>query len=140
MSIEGRIEYMAFEPEKHLSGVLTLYEAEGWQSFARPARTLRGLEAPGVTTVVGIREGRVVGFAQMQSDGVLQAHLSNLAVDRRFRKLGIGRGLVEEAFLRCGAERVDLISMTGAEGFYESFPHKACSGYRIYPAYQGGAG
>ncbi|MGH3146784.1 MAG: GNAT family N-acetyltransferase [Rubrobacter sp.] len=136
MSLVGQIEYVNFEPQKHLSGVLALCEAEGWSSWGHPDRARGALEAPGVTTVVAAREGGVIGFVQMQSDGVLQAHLSYLAVDRRFRKQGTGRRLVEEAFLRCGAERVDLISTTGVEGFYESFPHKARSGFRIYPARQ----
>lgn len=69
----------------------------------------------------------------MQSDGVLQAHLSLIAVDARFRRQGVGQRLIAEAFERCGGERVDLISVAGAERFYEAFPHEARSGYRIYP-------
>ena len=126
--------YVPFEPERHLPGVLALCGAEGWESFtSNPGLAREALCAPGVSTVVAVRDGRVVGFAQMQGDGVLQAHLSLLAVDQRFRRRGVGRRLVEVAARRSGSRRVDLISTAGAEGFYESFPHKRRSGYRIYP-------
>ena len=87
-----------------------------------------------MTTVVTVGGGEVVGFVQVQGDGVLQAHLSLLAVDRRLRGRGIGRRLVEEAFGSSGARRLDLISTAGAENFYRAFPHKARVGFRIYPA------
>ena len=132
-TVEEIVEYVVFDPEEHLSGILALCEAQGWDSLSTPQPMRRALNAPGVCTVVAVRGGEVVGFAQMQSDGVLQAHLSLLAVGARFRRRGIGRRLIEESFERCGGERVDLISTTGAERFYESFPHKARSGYRIYP-------
>ena len=79
----------------------------------------------------------MVGFAQMQGDGVLQAHLSLIAVDESFRRKDIGRRLVEEAGLRCGAQRVDLMSCKESEGFYGPFAHRSRAGYRIYPAYAG---
>ncbi len=56
-----------------------------------------------------------------------------MAVDARFRKCGIGKRLVQEAFALCGGERVDLIAAENSRSFYESFPHKVRSGYRIYP-------
>ncbi len=134
MNVE-QIHYAAFEAGEHLPSVLSLCEEEGWDSFVEsPDLTAASLQAPGVTTVVAVADGEVVGFAQTQSDGVLQAHLSLLAVDRRWRGRGIGRRLVQDAFDQSGAERMDLISTSGAEGFYESFPHKARSGFRIYPS------
>ena len=42
----------------------------------RSARTRRALIAPGVTTVVAVDADAVVGFAQMFSDGELQAFLT----------------------------------------------------------------
>ncbi|MDP9411553.1 MAG: GNAT family N-acetyltransferase [Actinomycetota bacterium] len=140
MGVAEQIEYTTFESGEHLAGVLALCEAEGWESFpGNPELSDRALRAPGVTTVVAVGAGAVVGFAQMQSDGVVQAHLSVLAVDQRFRRRGIGRRLVEETAQRSGARRVDLISTAGAEGFYESFSHKRRSGFRIYPCGARGA-
>jgi hypothetical protein len=73
------VELRAFEPGD-LPGVLRLCEAEGWPSFpADPARALRILTAPGVTTVVAVDGGVVAGFAELFSDGELQAFVLLLA-------------------------------------------------------------
>jgi ribosomal protein S18 acetylase RimI-like enzyme len=119
---------------EHIAGVMRLCEAEGWPSFLESAdKTWRALTAPGVITIVATQGDDVVGFAQIQSDGLIQAHLSNMAVDARLRRQSIGRRLVEEAFERCGAKRIDLNSTEGADAFYESFAHQKYPGYRIYP-------
>jgi len=117
-----------------LDGIISLCEGEGWPSHtADRENTWGALTAPGVYTVVAIEAGHVVGFAQMQSDGLRQAHLSVIAVARHRRRQGIGRRLVEEAFVRCGGKRVDLLS-EGGEEFYQSFRHRPLPGFRIYPA------
>ena len=47
--------------------------AEGWPSLPDdPARALRILTAPGVTTVVAVIQGEVIGFAELFSDGEIQ--------------------------------------------------------------------
>jgi len=114
-------EVRPFEPG-HLEGVLRLCAAEAWDSFlGAPERALRALQAPGVTTVVALEGEEVVGFAEMLSDGEVQAYLALLAVDRAHRRKGIGRSLVEAAFAAAGGERVDLLSEEDAEGFYRAF-------------------
>lgn len=98
-----------FTPE-HLDGVLRLCVAEGWPSFPQdPERAARALTAPGVTTVVALDEQTVVGFAQLFSDGEIQAFLALIAVDSTFRGSGTGRALVTEALRLGGGERVDLL-------------------------------
>jgi ribosomal protein S18 acetylase RimI-like enzyme len=120
--------------DDHLPGVLRLCEAEGGPSFpADPARAARALSAPGVVTVVAVEADEVVGFAQVLTDGAIQAYLCNVAVVGRARGRGIGRKLVEEAFSRSGAQRVDLLALDESEPFYRSFRHRTMRGYRIYP-------
>lgn len=128
------VEYKEFMPEEHLPGILALCEAEGWESFVRdPELALDSLTASGVSTIVAVENGSVVGFAQIQSDGVPQGHLSSIAVEETRRGRGIGKALVLEAFERSGGERVDLVSAEEDDKFYESFAHKPRQGYRIYP-------
>ena len=68
-------EVRRFQPGD-LDAVIALCADEGWPSFPEdPARALRALTAPGVTTFVADEAGRVVGFAQLLSDGEIQAHL-----------------------------------------------------------------
>ena len=83
-----------------------------------------------MTAAVAVEGQEVVGFAQMLSDGEVQAHL---AADRARRRRGVGRALVEAAFSAAGGERVDLLSEEQAEGFYRSFPYREWRGFRIYP-------
>jgi ribosomal protein S18 acetylase RimI-like enzyme len=127
------VQFVAFNHE-HLPGVLQLCKEEGLPSLpADPERALRALTAPGVVTVVAADGHEVVGFAQMLTDGEIQAYLCSLAVAARSRRQGIAARLVEAAFARSGAERVDLLAVDGSEGFYRSFHHRALPGYRIYP-------
>lgn len=119
---------------EHLDGVIRLCVAEGWPSFAEdPERAVRVMTAPGVTTMVALDGDEVVGFAQMLSDGEIQAFLASIAVAERCRGSGIGRSLVDQALRRAGGQRVDLLSEEGAVGFYDSFPHFRKPGYRLYP-------
>lgn len=128
-------EIRRFAPE-HLPGLLDLCVAEGWPSFPEDSkRALRALTAPGVTTVVALDDQRVVGFAQLLTDGEIQAYLSVIAVDRTSRGKGIGRALVTEALILGGGQRIDLVSDDDSAGFYETFPHSRKPGFRLYPAH-----
>jgi ribosomal protein S18 acetylase RimI-like enzyme len=119
--------------EAHLPGILAICEAEDWPSLpADSARAHAVLTAPGVTTVVALDGDQVVGFAYLQSDGHIQAHLSQMAVHHNHRRQGIGRALLEYAAPLTGAQRIDLVTDT-AEAFYASFSHRTFNGFRIYP-------
>lgn len=127
---------VAHYERRDLNGVIVLCEAEGWPSFpADPERAHRVLTAPGVTTVVARDGSQVIGFAYLQSDGEIQAHLSNIAVARARRQQGIARQLLQLAIETAGGERIDLVTDTAPE-FYASLAHKRMTGYRIYPPFE----
>jgi ribosomal protein S18 acetylase RimI-like enzyme len=130
------LEIRLFESDD-LDGVLRLCVAEGWPSFpSDPDRARRVLAAQGVTTVVAISDGLVVGFAELFSDGELQAYLANVAVDATRRGDGVGRRLVTEALRRAGGERIDLLSEDSSTDFYRAFRHFEKPGFRLYPFHQ----
>jgi ribosomal protein S18 acetylase RimI-like enzyme len=131
----GRAPKANFLPiaKKYLEGVIFLCRAEGWTSFYEPATAWKALTGPGVITFVAVQADRVIGFAQLQSDGHIQAHLSNIAVASDSRRRGIARRLIEECFARSGAKRIDLVSVGRANTFYESFDNRSYPGFRIYP-------
>ena len=134
------VVYEAFSAGSHLSGVVEICRSLRWDNFRHdPDLTRRCLTAPAVTTVIAAaREtGVVVGFAQVFGDGILQAHLGLLAVDERWHRRGIGRRLVEEAFARVGAVRMDLIASDESLDFYRSLRHREQVGFRIYPGREG---
>jgi GNAT superfamily N-acetyltransferase len=78
----------------------------------------------------------VVGFAQLQSDGEIQAHLSLIAVDKRHRRRGVGRDLIETALRIAGGQRVDLVTDTASD-FYSRLPHFRMLGFPLFPLYTG---
>jgi ribosomal protein S18 acetylase RimI-like enzyme len=125
-------EVRRFQPGD-LEGVVALCAAEGWPSFPEdPARALRALTAPGVTTVVAADAGRIVGFAQLLSDGEIQAHLSLIAVHPDARRQGLARQMLRLALAEAGGARIDLITDTAPE-FYAALPHRRLDGFRIWP-------
>ena len=116
-----------------LGPVVELCAAEGWPSFPEDrARALRALTAPGVTTVVADEAGRVVGFAQLLSDGEIQAHLSLIAVHPDARRRGLARQMLRVALALAGGSRIDLLTDT-APDFYAALPHRRMDGFRIWP-------
>jgi GNAT superfamily N-acetyltransferase len=127
------VRYEPFHRE-HLGAILGLCQAQGWLSLpSDPARAQQALTAPGVTTVVAVVADEVIGFATVLSDGVLDAYLSALLVAEPHRGEGIGAGLLQTAYRRSGATRIDLLAADGTDDFYARFPHRRFSGYRLHP-------
>jgi ribosomal protein S18 acetylase RimI-like enzyme len=118
--------------DEHLDPILRMCEAEGWQTLAAD-RARAGAALTSATTVVALRAGEPVGFAQVVGDGAVTAYLATLVVAAPQRRGGIGRRLVEEAFERSGALRLDLLAVGDSERFYGQFPHRRLSGFRLYP-------
>ena len=66
--------------------------------------------APGSTAYVAEVAGDVVGWAQAVGDGVLQSHLSFVAVHPDHRRRGIARLLVVATFQGTRTLRMDLVT------------------------------
>jgi ribosomal protein S18 acetylase RimI-like enzyme len=114
----------------HLDGLIALVAAEGWTEYADDAeRTYRALTAPGVTTLVASAGGRVVGAIQLQSDGVIQAHVSLLLIDRHCRGARLGSRLLREGLQRAGGLQLDIRTRT--EGYYERLGATRSLGFRL---------
>jgi ribosomal protein S18 acetylase RimI-like enzyme len=114
----------------HLDGLIALVAAEGWDEYtADVERTRRALIAPGVTTLVAIVDGRVVGAIQLQSDGLIQAHVSMLLIDRNWRGRRLGSRLLSEGLERAGGLWLDVRTRT--EGYYERLGASRSLGFRL---------
>jgi ribosomal protein S18 acetylase RimI-like enzyme len=114
----------------HLDGLIALVAAEGWDEYtADVERTRRALIAPGVTTLVAIVGGRVVGAIQLQSDGLIQAHVSMLLIDRNWRGRRLGSRLLSEGLERAGGLWLDVRTRT--EGYYERLGASRSLGFRL---------
>jgi ribosomal protein S18 acetylase RimI-like enzyme len=124
---QASIERLA---EARLDGLIALVAAEGWVEYADDAeRTYRALTAPGVTTLVAVVREQVVGAIQVQSDGLIQAHVSMLLIDRDWRGAGLGSTLLREGLKRAGGLQLDV--RTRNEGYYERLGASRSLGYRL---------
>ncbi len=114
----------------HLDRLIVLVAAEGWTEYSDDReRTYRALSAPGVTTLVAIAGGRVAGAIQVQSDGVIQAHVSMLLIDPEWRGRGLGSRLLRGALERAGGDQLDIRTRT--EGYYERLGASRSLGFRL---------
>ena len=114
----------------HLDGLIALLAAEGWTEYTDDVeRTYRALTAPGVTTLVAIVARQVAGAIQVQSDGVIQAHVSMLLIDRNARGARLGSRLLREGLQRAGGLQLDIRTRT--EGYYERFGASRSLGFRL---------
>lgn len=113
----------------HLDGLIALVAAEGWTEYAHDVqRTHSALTAPGVTTLVAVFS-RVVGVIQVQSDGLIQAHVSMLLIDRNWRGKGLGPRLLRQGLESAGGLQLDIRTQT--EGYYERLGASRSLGYRL---------
>jgi ribosomal protein S18 acetylase RimI-like enzyme len=114
----------------HLDGLIALVAAAGWTEYTEDAeRTDRALSAPGVTTVLALADGRVVGALQVQSDGVIQAHVSMLLIDPEIRGHQLGSRLLREGLERAGGLWLDIRTRT--DGYYERLGASRSLGFRL---------
>ena len=114
----------------HVDGLIALLAQEGWAEYTHDAeRTYRALTGPGVTTLVAIVDGNVVGAIQVQSDGVIQAHLSLLLIEPSWRGGGLGSRLLREGLERAGGVQLDIRTRT--EGYYERLGARRSLGFRL---------
>lgn len=132
MSIADRIHFEPFE-SRHVEGAARLANALGWPSYADPRTTQAAFAAPGSITWVAIIKGQVIGISHILTNGVVHAHLSLVGVLPEYRRGGVAKRLVAEAFAQSGAKWLDLSAEPGSEGFYRSFQNQEYAGFRIYP-------
>lgn len=104
---------------KHLSGVLGLYEDAGWTEYLKDAEGLKAGIAVSLRSIVAIEAGLVVGFARAVGDGKTIVVIQDLIVREGYRRLGIGRRLVELSLAGyAGVRQRILLCDRELEGYY----------------------
>ena len=132
MSIGNRVHLEPFEL-RYLGSAASLASVLGWPSYADPEVTRVAFSAPGSITWVAVHDEQVIGLAHILTNGVVHAHLSLVGVLPEYRRRGIAKGLIAEAFAQSRAKWLDLWAESESESFYRSFQHQEHVGFRIYP-------
>ena len=109
----------------------TLSSAEGWTTpELRPKEMLVAWENSWPTLVAVDTDGRLVGFLRAITDTQITTYLCEVLVDREFRRLGLGRLLIDVCQGLVPTTRLDLLSMGEADDFYRAINCADFQGFR----------
>ena len=126
------VEIVPFE-DRHAPGIARLCTDRAVAVADRPGDRAGGLHGAGLRRRTSPSSTtRSSAGPQALGDGVLQSHLSFVAVHPDHRRRGIARLLTVATFQATHTVRMDLIT-DAAEPFYEAFEHRRMHGFRIYP-------
>lgn len=90
----------------------------------------------GSTLVAGAFAGEsLIGMARAISDGVSDAYIQDVAVSCRYRRRGLGAGLIRLLTARLSERGIDwigLVGVPGSEAFYASLGGQAQPGHTLW--------
>ena len=111
-----------------------LYVEAGWMTKPDAGEVRRMLQGTFAVSAA-FHQGRLIGFMRAFSDGVSDAYLLDLVVRTEYRKLGIGRNILERLaeYLRTlGIGWILCIGAPGTAGFYARTGAKTMPDYIPY--------
>ena len=115
----------------YFDAICALSSAEGWTTpELRPKETLVAWENSWPTLVAVDTDGKLVGFLRAITDTQITTYLCEVLVAREFRRLGLGRLLVDVCQGLVPTTRLDLLSMNEADDFYRSIDCADFQGFR----------
>ena len=115
----------------YFDAMCVLSSAEGWTTpELRPKETLAAWENSWPTLVAVDTDGKLVGFLRAITDTRITTYLCEVLVAREFRRLGLGRLLIDVCQGLVPTTRLDLLSMDKADDFYRSIDCADFQGFR----------
>ena len=115
----------------YFDAICAFSTAEGWTTpELRPKETLAAWENSWPTLVAVDTDGKLVGFLRAITDTRITTYLCELLVGREFRRLGLGRLLVDVCQGLVPTTRLDLLSMDAADAFYRAIDCADFQGFR----------
>ena len=111
-----------------------LYVEAGWMESADVAETAKMLRGTYAVSAA-FHEGRLIGFMRAFSDGVSDAYMLDLIVNKQYRRLGIGRKILDNLTDHLKRQGIDWILCIGAPDtgeFYSRTRAQTMTGYTPY--------
>ncbi|MDT3960090.1 GNAT family N-acetyltransferase [Staphylococcus kloosii] len=95
-----------------------IYQSNGWTSHTED--NINTIFKASTHVVIAKVDEKVIGFARALSDGVYNAAIYDVVVDKNYHKYGIGREIVEKLIDRIGeVSCIHLIATTKHTTFYK---------------------
>lgn len=107
---------------KDCRDIITLYQAENWWQGAPDTSMAARIIAGSHLFLTARTEDRIVGMGRVISDGVSDAYIQDVTVDKSLRGKGIGGLIIQELcrlLLEQGIDWIGLIAERGSHPFYE---------------------
>lgn len=118
----------------YFDAICALSSAEGWTTpELRLKETLVAWEHSWPTLVAVDTDGKLVGFLRAITDTRITTYLCELLVAREFRRLGLGRLLIDVCQGLVPTTRLDLLSTGEADDFYRAIDCADFQGFRRRP-------
>ena len=121
--------------EADVKQILALYKEAGWwdEPINKKAyERVRKIISNTYCFVIARYQNRIVGMGRSISDGVSDAYIQDVTVDKDFRRQGIGEAIIHrivQYLFEHGIRWVALISEPGAEDFYQQLGFMKMDGY-----------
>ena len=117
-----QIEYRILEriTPDDLTAMEQLYRETGWIGPDDSAEFIAAGMVNSAVAVGAYVDGRLVGMGRALSDNVSDAYIQDIAVSPKFRRHGIGGGIVKAIIAALRGRGVDWIALVGEPGT-ESF-------------------
>jgi ribosomal protein S18 acetylase RimI-like enzyme len=96
--------------------------AHGWANRVEDSSRFRAMIEGTSLTVVALDDQRVIGFARAVCDGVSNGYISMVAVDKDWRRQGVGRRMIEEIMNVNQPDNITWVLRAGpgSEAFWRS--------------------
>lgn len=114
--------------------LISLYKSAGWWNDLPFEKETLPLLVKNSFCFVSVRteEGRLIGMGRAISDGVSDAYLQDIFIEKNYRKMGIGSRIVKMLTAQCrkrGISWIALIANPGTDDFYREL------GFEVMPEY-----
>ena len=135
------IEYLIVK-EADRDQIIALYKQAGWWTASddEDVSFVDGIISSTFKFAIARTEGKIVGMGRAISDGVSDAYIQDVTVDQKYRKKGIGSGIIRLLVKSLKAEKIGwigLISEPGAENFYNELGFEVMKDHTPYIYKQG---
>ncbi len=121
--------------ETDTKAILELYQQAGWwqsESSDNDLDIIAKIVANSFCFVIAILDGKIVGMGRAISDGISDAYIQDVTVQKEFRGQGMGKGIMRTLVNYLKEQNlkwIGLISEPGYENFYTGLGFKVMTSY-----------